>query len=318
MRALRLGRRDLVAAGAGTLLAARAKAADTPAAATAQAIVTGTARSKVELIETCVTQVASTMPNGQTSTGSGFIYRFLATAAGGVDSLITNRHVLAQAASVTLYFRVKTAEATPTIKGLRIDDVQKKVVYHPQRWIDIAALPLFDIAAALHEGGIVLDASHLSSANIMTPRALHALSPIEDVLVIGHPQGMADVIHTAPIVRRGITSTPPYERFGAAPVFLLDVRLSHGSSGSPVFLDNIDTSRGSERSPFGNTVVLLGLVSEIIGGGSGDNGAASGLANAVPGGWVFSLMASLVFDLEAAVVAAYHLPPPKGYVARTE
>src|SRR5271170_2903777 len=125
MRALSLGRRGLVAAGAGALFAARAKADDKPAATVAQAIVTGTARSKVELIETCVTQVASTMPNGQTSTGSGFIYRFLATSSGGVDSLITNRHVLAQAASVTLYFRVKNSAATPTIKGFRIDDVQK-------------------------------------------------------------------------------------------------------------------------------------------------------------------------------------------------
>ncbi len=141
------GRRDFVVASACALLAAPATAADTKAP-DLRAIVAGPARSRAALIEDCVAQVECTSANGQTSNGTGFVFRF-ATSAGGLDCLITNRHVLSAAASVMLYFRVSNDRtASPTLKGFRIDDVQKKIAYHPKAWVDLAALPLFDVAAA--------------------------------------------------------------------------------------------------------------------------------------------------------------------------
>lgn len=292
-------------AGACALFAAPAKADDRPATQL-RAIVAGPARSKAALIENCVAQVESTNANGQKANGSGFVYRF-GTSAGGLDSLITNRHVLADAASVTLYFRVRSDRpASPALKGFRIDDVQKKTVYHPQAWVDLAALPLFDVAAALRESRVELDASFLSRANIVGERALQAIGPIADVLIVGHPQGMKDVVQTAPIARRGVTATPAYEHYGGAPDFLIDARLSHGSSGSPVFLDNLgEAKRQSWRAPFGNDVVLLGVVSEMLGGWRNQESAASDLASAVPNGWILCWMAPLLFDLETAMVQAH-------------
>ncbi len=140
----------------------------------------------------------------------------------------------------------------------------------------------------------------------MDERALQAIGPIADVVIVGHPQGMMDVVQTAPIARRGIKATPAYEPYGGAPDFLIDARLSHGSSGSPVFLDNIgNANRQSPRAPVGDNVVLLGVVSEVLGGWRNQDNAASDLASAVPNGWILCWMASLLFDLEAAVAQAH-------------
>lgn len=303
-RSMTAGRRDFVVAGACALFAAQAKADDKPVPEV-RAIVAGPARSKAALIEDCVTQVECTTANGQKTNATGFVYRF-ATPAGGLDSLITNRHVLTDAASVTLYFRVRSDRpASPTLKGFRIDDVQKKTVYHPQAWVDLAALPLFDVAAALRESRIEVDASYLTRANILSERALQAIGPIADVLIVGHPQGMMDVVQSAPIARRGITATPAYEHYGGAPDFLIDARLSHGSSGSPVFLDNLGGARQqSWHAPLGNTVVLLGVVSEMLGGWRSQENEAA-VASAVPNGWILCWMAPLLFDLEAAIVSVH-------------
>jgi hypothetical protein len=84
---------------------------------------------------------------------------------------------------------------------------------------------------------------------------------MEDIIMIGYPNGIWDAKHNLPIIRRGITATHPKLSYNGKPEFLIDAACFPGSSGSPVFLANI----GSYVSPdgalcAGNRIALLGTL----------------------------------------------------------
>lgn len=53
--------------------------------------------------------------------------------------------------------------------------------------------------------------------------------------MIGYPNGLSDQHNNLPIVRRGITATPPSLDFNGQRQFVVDCGCYPGSSGSPIF-----------------------------------------------------------------------------------
>jgi hypothetical protein len=62
-----------------------------------------------------------------------------------------------------------------------------------------------------------------------------ALKAIEDVIMIGYPNGLFDHVNSLPIVRKGITATPVWADYQGREEFMVDMACFPGSSGSPVF-----------------------------------------------------------------------------------
>jgi hypothetical protein len=62
---------------------------------------------------------------------------------------------------------------------------------------------------------------------------------MEDITMIGYPNGIWDSVNNLPVIRRGTTATPPYVDWNGKSEFLTDIASFPGSSGSPVFLCNI-------------------------------------------------------------------------------
>lgn len=103
------------------------------------------------------------------------------------------------------------------------------------------------------------------------------LNAVEDILMIGYPNGLWDKKNNLPIVRRGITATPPYLDFEGRPDFMIDCACFPGSSGSPVILFNY----GAYPTKNGNFVIggrvkLLGIL------WGGPQYLAPGVVEAVP------------------------------------
>lgn len=89
----------------------------------------------------------------------------------------------------------------------------------------------------------------------------NSFSRIEDITVVGYPDGIWDSINNIPITRRGITATPLQIDFEGTPRFLIDAAIYGGSSGSPVFVFN----QGSYSIPgkglyAGDRLKLVGVV----------------------------------------------------------
>ena len=79
---------------------------------------------------------------------------------------------------------------------------------------------------------------NLSQGVIGSPEALSSLAPIEDITMIGYPNGLWDEVNNLPIVRRGITATSANGKYQGKTEFLIDAACFPGSSGSPVFVYN--------------------------------------------------------------------------------
>jgi V8-like Glu-specific endopeptidase len=64
-------------------------------------------------------------------------------------------------------------------------------------------------------------------------------SSMEDIVMIGYPNGIWDAKNNLPVIRKGITATHANVQWNGKSEFLTDIASFPGSSGSPVFLANI-------------------------------------------------------------------------------
>jgi hypothetical protein len=85
---------------------------------------------------------------------------------------------------------------------------------------------------------------------------------LEDVLIVGYPDGISDTKNNVPVFRKGISATPVYLDFMGKKEFLVDAAIFPGSSGSPAFLFNQGTwlLRDGTTVAGGYRVQLLGVI----------------------------------------------------------
>jgi hypothetical protein len=86
---------------------------------------------------------------------------------------------------------------------------------------------------------------------------------IEDVTMVGCPNGLFDASNNLPMFRKGITASHPAKNYQGRSEFVVDLACFPGSSGSPVFLystgANFDRSSGNYS--LGNIrMFLLGVL----------------------------------------------------------
>jgi hypothetical protein len=67
---------------------------------------------------------------------------------------------------------------------------------------------------------------------------LEELSAIEDIVMVGYPNGLWDIKNNLPLFRKGITSSHPAIDFNDKNNGAVDIACFPGSSGSPIFILN--------------------------------------------------------------------------------
>ena len=85
---------------------------------------------------------------------------------------------------------------------------------------------------------------------------------LQEIVMVGYPNGIWDSVNNQPVFRKGITSTHPELEYNGKPEFLIDAACFNGSSGSPVFILDIGKittlSGGTTIGP--SRVKLLGIL----------------------------------------------------------
>ena len=136
---------------------------------------------------------------------------------------------------------------------------------HLDQNVDVAVLPLNPIFKRLKEDGTTPFFSRISANILPDSDALARLNSIEDVVSVGYPNDVFDRANHLPIVRRGITATPPGVDYDRNPTFLLDASVFPGSSGSPVFIYNAGSWLEEGSGVFGSECVLfLGVLPAVF------------------------------------------------------
>lgn len=176
-------------------------------------------------------------------TGTGFFYRMAPDQNNVVHIpvVITNRHVVVGAHKGQFLISHARPDGLPDLsvhETFVFGNFSQLWFAHPDNDVDLCAMPIAPILIRAREAGISLFFRALDATMIPTQEELEDLSPIEDITMVGYPNGLWDSVHNMPIFRRGILATHPRLNWNGKPDFLIDAACFPGSSGSPVFLFN--------------------------------------------------------------------------------
>lgn len=180
--------------------------------------------------------------------------------------LVTNKHVVADAISGKLVFSTVGIDNMPVPNvfyehEIR-NDFEGQWIMHPEQDVDLCCLPIADVRRQATRDGHILLIFCFNESNMLAPSLQSSeLDAIEDILMIGYPEGLWDDVNNKPIARRGITATHPAIDYQGRKEFLIDAACFHGSSGSPVLIVN---RGGAEFLKAGATggrrLTLLGIL----------------------------------------------------------
>lgn len=191
----------------------------------------------------------------ETKLGTGFFMIQENEYASSKFGLITNKHVVEGAKEIILYLVLKNASGFPDDSNhinLKINNVQEICQYHPDPCIDVCLINLGNQFAELKNSGYDVYYKQISTSMTVNQNGLESLTPIEDVIMIGYPNGIMDEINYKPVVRSGITATDLRKDYNGKKEFMIDIACFPGSSGSPVFL----RKQGLEKAVESKNVVL--------------------------------------------------------------
>lgn len=196
-----------------------------------------------------------------TSIGTGFFLSFPVKEPGDGLMLVTNRHVVANGTQATLSVSTGDSHATASAGrqvSLTLDDLQSRVVYHPDPQVDLAAISLVEAIADLAARG--LPPSHISLRIDQIAAPDQPFSDVEEILMIGYPKGLFDQTNNRPVIRRGITATSLMWDYEGKTEFLIDAVSLSGSSGSPVVIANEGAYSTSDGIAIGSRFHLVGIL----------------------------------------------------------
>lgn len=211
-------------------------------------------------------RIETKVPNG-VSTGTGFFFAFLYNEEKhtSVPTIVTNKHVVKNALTGKLRFSIKDNKGN-SLSGeyydLNIDKFEEKWIMHPNPEVDLCVLPIASIHKEIQESKMDLDYACLTMKDIPNSEEINNFfSKIEDITIVGYPDGIWDEFNNKPIVRKGITATALHYDFMNQPKFLVDAAIYGGSSGSPVYIMNQGYySTIKDELVMGDRLRLVGII----------------------------------------------------------
>jgi hypothetical protein len=219
--------------------------------------------SPIELLIHSTVRIECETAGGKGS-GSGYFFAFLEKDNQNIPCIITNKHVVAGALRGVFHLTLKGDDGLPKLGEyvtFAFENFEQMWIGHPDPLIDLAICPIGQILNSAQEQGKAFHFIPLGKDLIASTELLNSLPSMEEIIMIGYPNGIWDAKHNLPIIRRGITATHPKLSYNGKSEFLIDAACFPGSSGSPVFLANI----GSYVSPegalcAGSRIALLGTL----------------------------------------------------------
>lgn len=196
---------------------------------------TSSQQSPSEQLTHTTTRIECDLFGGGLSTGTGFFFSFKIDNV-TVPVIITNKHVIDNAESIK--FVLNEADE----KGIRLNKkhvngtiqkeyISKRVIRHPDEDIDLCVIVITGVLENIKKNGTQLYFKFLDSSLIPNNQQWDALTPIEEIIMIGYPNGIWDSVNNLPISRKGITATHSAVDYEGKTQFVIDASVYPGSSG---------------------------------------------------------------------------------------
>lgn len=214
----------------------------------------------VQLMHSTI-RIQTKLANGDISTGTGFFYLYDFEPGMHVPVIVTNKHVIHDSVSAKLIFsRIdKNNQRMLDKSALSIEKFSQAWIEHPDSQVDLCILPLKPYAEELRKKGLDPYLKYLDVSNIPTEKQWKEFTALEDIIMVGYPNGIWDEVNNLPIVRKGITGTPLFIDYNGRKEFLIDVATYPGSSGSPIFVFNEGSYSATGGLVVGSRLFFVGI-----------------------------------------------------------
>lgn len=183
------------------------------------------------------TKVKLTARNGgiSISTGTAFFYNVVVSDDRVSTFLVTNKHVIQDCDRVIANCHLAKGDNIHSPSGefirVEIDIGESLVVPHPDPNVDIVAILITPIVNRCFNAGKPLFLSTTDASVIPSEKDWADFDAIEELVMIGCPNGLFDEANNLPIVRRGITATSLSKKYNGQDQFFIDMACFPGSSG---------------------------------------------------------------------------------------
>lgn len=172
-----------------------------------------------------------------TSTGTGFFFAFAQQGDQTVPCIVTNKHVVAGADMIRARFHfAQDSNPSGQFADCNFDISGGVPFWHPNPDIDLCAIAFAEILHQVSAQGKTLFYRHLDMSIVPKDEDWDYFDALEEVMMIGCPNGLSDEVNNLPISRRGITATSIAKNYNGKPEFMVDMACFPGSSGSPILI----------------------------------------------------------------------------------
>lgn len=178
--------------------------------------------------------------DGYNYTGTASIINLVRNRKDEYPILVTNRHVAENAHNLEFILHAGDKKRNPISGKTHICSLNYSPnelwMYHPDIDVDLAIMPFGELLNTLLRDGKRAYYTGIDVSCIPSDTEWRSYHTVEDILVVGYPNGIIDSENNLPIFLKGNTATHPNIDYDGKKEFLVNANAYPGSSGSPIFL----------------------------------------------------------------------------------
>ncbi len=221
--------------------------------------------SPIEQLAFSTTRIVTTLNDGSTGTGTGFFYRLKQQDNGRhIPVIVTNKHVIKNAKNGKFRLTLVENDNLASIGNhldIGFDDFENQWINHPLAGIDLCVMPIATLLRQAEELDKKFYFVTLDKNLLPTEEDYNSMFGMEDITMIGYPNGIWDEANNFPVFRKGVAASNPKYDWNNKKEFLIDCACFPGSSGSPVLLINMGGYIDREGMKLGaSRIKFLGIL----------------------------------------------------------
>jgi hypothetical protein len=148
-----------------------------------------------------------------------------------------------------------------TYQAFELDNFERRWAPHPDPNVDLCAMPIAPLLREAEQRNQKFFYVTFDRALLPSSAEIEDMIGLENITMVGYPNGLWDRKNNLPIFRKGVLATDYKYDWNGRKEFLIDAACFPGSSGSPVMLFDVASYQTRKGTFMGSSrIKLLGVL----------------------------------------------------------